>query len=197
MKFDLALKITKLIGIIFFYPVIHVPQAPESSADVQTLLPIEDNIVSPSGGEAMVTFLQDSLLALSEMVSTLTTFFTREEAQNHFANVLLASEAGGSEDGLTLTHFPEPTVWKYPGWEVLAGGKRVKNPVWTGSQLVAALLPDGFEYESPGDGLAVTGGEFVEIDREGRITLSESRPVRGSAWLQPGPRGLVAALDQR
>ncbi|GAQ89648.1 putative DNA-directed RNA polymerase large subunit [Klebsormidium nitens] len=173
--------------------VIHVPQAPEPSADVQSLLPIEENLVSPSGGEAMVTFLQDSLLALSEMVSTLTTFFTQEEAQNHFANVLLAS---GSEDGLTLNHFPEPAIWKHPGSEVLAGGKRVKNPVWTGPQLVAALLPDGFEYESPGDGLALIGGEFVEIDREGQLMVSVGRPVRGSAWLQPGPRGLVAALDQ-
>ena len=145
----------------------------------------------------MVTFLQDSLLALSEMVSTLTQFFTREEAQNHFANVLLASEAAGSKDGLTLAHFPEPAIWKHPGSEVLSGGQRVRNPVWTGPQLVAALLPDGFEYESPGDGLKLTGGDFVEIDREGRITLSESRPVRGSAWLQPGPRGLVAALDQK
>lgn len=145
----------------------------------------------------MVTFLQDSLLVLSEMVKTLTHFFTREEAQNHFANVLLASEAGGSEDGLTLTTFPEPTIWKYPGSEVRVGGTLVRKPVWTGSQLVAALLPDGFEFESPGDGLKLTGGEFVEINREGRVTISLSRPVMGSGWLQPGPRGLIAALDQK
>lgn len=184
-------------GCFCFDAVIHAPQGPKALAEARTLLPIEDNMVSPSGGQTTVGFLQDSRLVLFEIVSKRTHFFTRGEAQSHFANVLLASEAAGSSDGLSLTCFPEPAVLKYPGSECHVGENRVTKPVWTGQQLVSALLPDGFQYESKEDGLGLTGGEFVEIDREGRVSVLETRPVMGSAWLGFAPGGLVAALNRQ
>jgi hypothetical protein len=144
-------------------------------------------MVSPAGGQALVGFLQDSQLTLYELVSNKTRFFTAEEAQNHFANVLLASEARGSEDGLSLANFPEPA-------EVRDGEGLIKKRFWTGRQLVAALLPDGFEYESRKDGFKITGGQFVEIDQDGAVQAANSGWVVGSGWLEGDPDGLAAAL---
>ncbi|MBT4134812.1 DNA-directed RNA polymerase subunit A' [Candidatus Woesearchaeota archaeon] len=101
----------------------HVPQTEEARAEVETLLLLQNQIVTPRYGLSIIGAIEDSVLGLYYL--TKDRYFTRREA----SELLLAV---GIDDVL-----PKPT-------------KAGKEELWHGAQVFSMLLPKDLNFKKKG-----------------------------------------------
>jgi len=98
---------------------LHIPQSEEARAEALTLMLVEQQILSPRYGGPIIGGTQDYILG-AFLLSQKNTLLTKEEAQ------LLLFLAD-------VTELPEPAIIK-------------PKKLWTGKQIISALLPKGLNY---------------------------------------------------
>jgi len=95
---------------------IHVPQSVEAAIELRMIASIPQQIISPQNSLPIIGILQDALLG-SNRFTRPTVAFSRKDAMN----LLVFSKMWNGK-------LPEPAV-------------TVPQPMWTGSQLISAILP--------------------------------------------------------
>ena len=95
---------------------IHIPQSVEAAIELRMIASIPQQIISPQNSLPIIGILQDALLG-SNRFTRPTVAFSRKDAMN----LLVFSKMWNGK-------LPEPAV-------------TVPQPMWTGSQLISAILP--------------------------------------------------------
>lgn len=98
---------------------LHIPQSEEARAEALTLMLVEHQILSPRYGGPIIGGTQDYILG-AYLLSQKTTLLTEDQVQR------LLFIAG-------VTELPKPAIIK-------------PKKLWTGKQIVSALLPKGLNY---------------------------------------------------
>ncbi|KAK4532844.1 hypothetical protein CCYA_CCYA14G3701 [Cyanidiococcus yangmingshanensis] len=156
---------------------LHVPQSEEVRAEIQELMAVPKNIVSPQANRPVMGIVQDSLLGC--MLFTLRDNFLDEDT---VFNLLLH-----------LPHFdgriPAPAILK-------------PHPLWTGKQIFSLLLPDGVNLERFSNGhpdhertimtpsdtrVLIQNGELVTGTVDKRTVGSSAGSLIHVTWKEAGP----------
>jgi len=95
---------------------IHIPQSVEAAIELRMIASIPQQIISPQNSLPIIGILQDALLGANRFTRP-TVAFSRKDAMN----LLVFSKMWNGK-------LPEPAV-------------TVPQPMWTGSQLISAILP--------------------------------------------------------
>jgi len=98
---------------------LHIPQSEEARAEALTLMLVEQQILSPRYGGPIIGGTQDYILG-AFLLSQKCTFLSEEEVQR----LLFLAD---------VTELPEPAIIK-------------PKKLWTGKQVISALLPKGLNY---------------------------------------------------
>lgn len=132
-----------------------MPQSVEAAIEALELMSVERLILSPQSNRPVMGIVQDALLGAREM-SSRDTFFDRAE----FLQLLcwMPNFAGS---------IPEPAVLKSP-----------RGALWTGKQLLSALLPAGLDLERVNSEHADSDDEY---DREPDLLPCRTRHRRSPA----------------
>ena len=101
---------------------LHVPQTCQARAELEEILLVSRNIITPQKNCPIIGIVQDALVGASKMTSK-DVFLTRAEAMNCLMHVV------DSEWKL-----PMPAIWK-------------PQPLWTGKQIISALLPTSINMD--------------------------------------------------
>ncbi|MEM0217281.1 MAG: DNA-directed RNA polymerase subunit A' [Candidatus Nezhaarchaeales archaeon] len=98
---------------------LHIPQSEEARAEAMTLMLVEQQILSPRYGGPIIGGTQDYILG-AYLLSQKNTLLTKEEVQR----LLFLAD---------VADLPEPAILK-------------PKRLWTGKQVISALLPKGLNY---------------------------------------------------
>ncbi|GKV23049.1 hypothetical protein SLEP1_g32834 [Rubroshorea leprosula] len=137
----------------------YVPQSVETRVELNELAALDKQLINAQSGRNLLSFSHDSLTAVCLV----------------------------KEDGVLLNHcqmqqlqmfcphqLPFPAIVKSP-W--------LKSSVWTGKQLLSMLLPPGFDFVFPPNGVCISNGELISS-------------FEGSAWLRDTDGNLFESLIQ-
>ena len=102
----------------------HVPQTPETRAEVVELMMVPKMIVSPQANKPVIGIVQDSLLGCSIMTRR-DSFLDRAQVMN----ILMWLDKAGWDGEV-----PTPAVLK-------------PKPLWTGKQIFSLIIPKGVNYQ--------------------------------------------------
>ncbi|MEB2793309.1 MAG: DNA-directed RNA polymerase subunit A' [Caldisphaeraceae archaeon] len=100
---------------------LHVPRLEEARAEAESLMLVENQILSPRYGGPIIGGRQDYISG-SYLLTVKTSLFRKEEV----SYILAAANYSGK--------LPEPAIIK-------------PEPLWTGKQLISLFLPKGFRFE--------------------------------------------------
>tara|TARA_B100001094_G_scaffold333430_1_gene412103 strand:+ start:12774 stop:15365 length:2592 start_codon:yes stop_codon:yes gene_type:complete len=97
-----------------------MPQTEAAKAEIQELMMVSKNIVSPQSNKPVIGIVQDSLLA-SRKITTRNVFLTKKEVMNILFRI-------------NKNELPMPSILK-------------PEPLWTGKQIIESLFPSNFSFE--------------------------------------------------
>ncbi|KAK9843436.1 hypothetical protein WJX81_002541 [Elliptochloris bilobata] len=163
----------------------HVPQTPETRAEVQEIMMVPRNIVSPQANKPVIGIVQDTLLGC-RLITKRDTFIERDL----FMNILMWLE---DWDG----RVPQPALLK-------------PRPLWTGKQVFSLILPrvnvrrqaawykDGEQPDmSPTDAqVLIQGGELVMGTLCKKTLGASGGSLIHIIWMEEGPEAARAFLSQ-
>lgn len=120
---------------------LHVPQTIEASAEAATLMNVAENMISPSSTTAIISLVQESLVAWYRLTSR-NTLLTRD------LFIQLASQIQFDPNSVEYDQHPQlcsPTAY-FPCVPQPAIIKSPKGPRWTGKQICQLLLPPSLTF---------------------------------------------------
>jgi DNA-directed RNA polymerase II subunit RPB1 len=168
---------------------LHVPQSWECKAEIQEIMKIERQIVSPQANKPVLGIVQDSLLACKHLTKRNT--FIEEDSL--FCLLLRVRSPGLEEwDG----HVPIPAIL-------------APRPLWTGKQIFQLLIPDvcnvtgkNIEYNDKDQADVDTGimtasdtkvliqnGELITGQADKNIMGAKGGSLIHIIWHERGPQG--------
>uniref|UniRef100_A0A7S3NMX3 DNA-directed RNA polymerase subunit n=1 Tax=Aureoumbra lagunensis TaxID=44058 RepID=A0A7S3NMX3_9STRA len=154
---------------------LHVPQSVAARAEIEQLMMVHRNVVSPQSNRPVMGIVQDSLLASARMTAR-DTFVSKPLLFN------LLMWLGDNWDGV----IPEPAI---------------SHPVqlWTGKQVFSLVIPQGLNYSGRGarkndgpyndaDGnVIVQSGQLVAGIVDKKTLGTSSGSLGHTIWLEKGP----------
>lgn len=138
----------------------YVPQSVVSRVELKELLALDKQLINMQSGKNLLSLNQDSLTAAHLMLEDDVTV-NRVQIQQ-LQMFFLQQEQELS-----------PAVIKAPS---------INTPVWTGKQVFSIILPGGFDYTFPSDGVCIRNGELIS--------------AQGSSWLREGSNNFFQSLTK-
>lgn len=140
---------------------LHVAQSLHTRSEIQNLMMVPNQIVTPKDNRPIISIVQDSLLAAS-LFSKRDTFLTRLQVMN----TLIWLEKWDGK-------IPVPAIVK----AIDASGKNV-GPLWTGKQLFSMIIPAGInmrrESKRHDDQMKAIGNDADKQQEERNITIADT-----------------------
>jgi len=132
---------------------LHVPQNVAAKAELQQLMMVPRNVVSPQSNKPVMGIVQDSLLASARMTSK-ETFIDQDLLFN------IVMWVGDDWDGVV----PQPAILK-------------PRPLWTGKQIFSLILPK-LNFAGKGARFPKKGGNTLNWS-DGEVLIQSGRLVTG------------------
>ena len=132
---------------------LHVPQNVAAKAELQQLMMVPRNVVSPQSNKPVMGIVQDSLLASARMTSK-ETFIDQDLLFN------IVMWVGDDWDGVV----PQPAILK-------------PKPLWTGKQIFSLILPK-LNFAGKGARFPKKGGNTLNWS-DGEVLIQSGRLVTG------------------
>nr|XP_023891824.1 DNA-directed RNA polymerase IV subunit 1 isoform X2 [Quercus suber] len=134
----------------------YVPQSIDARVELSELVAIDKQLINDQNGRNLLSLSQDSLTA---------------------AHLVM-------EDGVLLNLFQMQQLQMFCPhqllWPAIMKAPSLNSFVWTGKQLFSMLLPPGFDYDFPSNGVLVSDGELLSSE--------------GSFWLRDNNNNLFQSL---
>ena len=139
---------------------VHKPQSPASQVEVEMLMGVTEQLVSPQASRPVMGIVQDALVG-SHLLSSPDVLLTQDE----FASCLIVANMNG--DIVKRLQVPPPAFLK-------------PEKLWTGRQLIQTLLPIELSVNN-GDEESLWGS----VDDDGSIDTVATHPlvIRGGVYL--------------
>jgi len=163
----------------------HVPQAPETRAELSEIMAVARNIVSPQSNKPVMGIVQDTLLGCRLMTKR-DTFISKED----FMNIVMWLDEW---DGVV----PAPAILK-------------PKPLWTGKQVFNLFLPNvnlkkkaSWDNDPEGESEDISTGDTKVLIQSGQViygTLCKKTLGAGAGslvhvtWLEHGPAACCRML---
>lgn len=135
----------------------YVPQSIDTRVELRELVALDRQLNNRQSGRNLLSFSQDSLTAAHLMMedSVLLNLFEMQQLEMFCSHQRML-----------------PAIIKAPS---------LNCPVWTGKQFFSMLLPSGFDYVDPSNGVCIRNGELVSFSE-------------GSSWLRDTDGNLFQSL---
>lgn len=136
---------------------LHIPQGPLARVEIEQLLMVPRQIISPKGSTPVIGIVQDALLGAS-MITHKSTFMER-------SFVLQVCMYIKEFNGI----LPEPAILK-------------PKRLWTGKQIVSLLIPDTLYMHGRGNGFSSKKGEspWVQIQQDNLVVIERGTLLAGT-----------------
>ncbi|KAG6685152.1 hypothetical protein I3842_12G097800 [Carya illinoinensis] len=134
----------------------YIPQSIDARVELSELVALDRQLINGQNGRNLLSLSQDSLTAAHLVMEDgiLLNLFQMQQLQMFCPHQL-----------------PPPAIVKAPS---------LSSFIWTGKQLFSMLLPPGFEYDFPSNGVYVSNGELLSSE--------------GSFWLRDNNSNLFQSL---